>query len=452
MQERTRIYPIPAQFEGRCCIQYTDPLTGRVLEEIKGQNHVFEAQLNGLAALNSTALEADLLLTTGGYLPTDDDIPFIPGQPIGYGRVDASGEGLYRGAYRTADSYYNKKTLSKITNKYVYDFLQTQALGGPVNWVGLTGYLGNGIGTSALQVPHRYSDRRSSNSIQDCETREIISVEVNGSSNVLYPRIYINEWQEQSAERTVDLSPHTGTFFASNTACIAAELGGSDYIVAMYARKLSSESLHWYVYQFNSDFSSLKGFWEIPESAISGYRTGLAGYFTGGKVYFYVTAASGNSYEDYGLQILDLNGLTATYKDGEYYWDGQVDYDIIRPNEALICRFQSSIWYPAVTSSNGGVFSTDLRSSSFLSLGIFVDPDGGAMLCVPPSSINRYSYYYALFRSAIPALGGQWGRNIYNGSGVTTPFAYTRYKVPSSAPTRPEGSGMTVIYELDITI
>ncbi len=35
MQERTSIRPIPAQFEGRCCIQYTDPLTGRVLEEIK---------------------------------------------------------------------------------------------------------------------------------------------------------------------------------------------------------------------------------------------------------------------------------------------------------------------------------------------------------------------------------------------------------------------------------
>ncbi|MDO5765118.1 MAG: hypothetical protein Q4P84_05410, partial [Elusimicrobiales bacterium] len=191
----------------------------------------------------------------------------------------------------------------------------------------------------------------------------------------------------------------------------------------------------------------------IPNASISGgYKNGCAGYFSGGKVYFYSTGSSANKYKDHSLQVLDLTSLTAAYVSNGLYWDGQVDYDIIHPDSSMICKYLSSIWYPVYMESNSGVFSTVLNADSFLSLGLFVEPVGGQMLCVPPSACNTNNYLYTLFRSAIPALNGQWGRNWYADSTVTTPFAYTRYQVPADAPVRPEGSGMTVTYELDISI
>lgn len=455
MQERTRIRPIPAQFEGRCCIQYTDPLTGRVLEEIKGKNHVFETQLSGLAELNTTALKADLLLTTGGYLPTDSDIPFIPGQPIGYGRVDTSGEGLYRGAYRAADSYYNKKTLSKITNKYVYDFLQTQALGGPVNWVGLTAHMGQGAGTSALQVPNLYNTYSSYPRIMDCESGELISIlSYSSGSNIYSIRACIDNPLISSARRDVDLSRFVGTYYAIYAACIAINLESSDFYVSIYARKTSSVNKYdWYVFQFDSDFSELKASWTIPSSSVTGNNYfGGAGVVRDGKIHFFKTVnSSNNKYLDYADLILDLNALTAV-STASKFWDGQVSYNIIFINSSLLLKYKSSAWYSiAVNYNDNGVFATHFNANCFLKTGLFFGSEG-IMLCIPPCIASRDQDYSFILRSRIPSLNGQWGLRYYTNTSVSVPFAYTRYQVPSDAPVRPEGSGMTVTYELDISI
>lgn len=455
MQEYTRIHPIPAQFEGRCCIQYTDPLTGKVLEEIKSKNHVFESQLSGITELNTTALKADLLLTTGGYLPTDSDIPFIPGQPIGYGRVDASGEGLYRGAYRAADSYYNKKTLSKITNKYVYDFLQTQALGGPVNWVGLTAHMGQGAGTSVLQAPNLYNANSRASRIMDCESGDLVSIlSYSSGSNIYSIRACIDNPLVSSTRRDVDLSRFVGTYYLILHVCIAINLGSSDFYVSICAQKTSSvNKYNWYVFQFDSTFSELKASWTIPSGSVTGnsYFSG-AGVVQGGKIHFFTTVdSSNNKYLDYADQILDLDALTAV-STASKFWDGQVSYNIIFINSNLLMKYKSSAWYSIfVNYRDNGVFATYFNANAFLKTGMFFSPEGN-MLCIPPSITSKDQDSIFIIRSRIPSLKGQWGKRYYTDTSISVNFAYTRYQVPSDAPVRPDGSGMTVTYELDISI
>ena len=68
---------------GKVTIQYTDAVTGRVKEEIRGENHVFTPQFTATTGFQNTAMKADLLLCQGGSVPDDGTMPFIPGEPIG---------------------------------------------------------------------------------------------------------------------------------------------------------------------------------------------------------------------------------------------------------------------------------------------------------------------------------------------------------------------------------
>ena len=86
---------------GHCRIDYTDPLTGKVLERVEGDNHVFVDQF--VNNFQNTALRSTLLLTDGKS-DLDTDFPWIPGNPIGYGNIDSSATGIYLGSYRSVDS------------------------------------------------------------------------------------------------------------------------------------------------------------------------------------------------------------------------------------------------------------------------------------------------------------------------------------------------------------
>lgn len=445
--ERAKIEPVKAWLEGRCRIQYTDPLNGRVLEEIRGKNHVFEAQLSGLAALNTTALTADLVLTTGGFLPTDSDIPFLPGQPIGWGRVNSETQGAYRGQYRGADSYYNKKTTSKITNKYVYDFLPTQALGGPVNWVGLTAQFGQGAGTGALQLPKQYSSSLGTPCIVDCEDGVSFNLSYDGSNDSYYAKITRTDMIAQSKNETIDLSQLIGTFYRIYTYDIAAEAGGTDIFVAIRGMKTSSASTHWYIYRFDRDFTQTIAQYEIQGGNYNG--NSLAGFFAGGKLYFYTVTDSGHQYQGYNLFALDLEALTSTYIHGSF--PDQVEHNIFYPNN-IVCRYGDAVWHTTYYWSGSDPSSNRLVNGSFVYESLLYDTQKGLMLCWPPNEVYESENRYMVMKNPLAGMEGQWIRLGYNGSLPDTPFAYTRYQVPEGTPARPEGSGMTVTYELDITL
>ena len=92
-------------------------------------------------------------------------------------------------------------------------------------------------------------------------------------------------------------------------------------------------------------------------------------------------------------------------------------------------------------------------SGSFLYEGLFYDAEKQTVIpCVTPGFSERYPDSYTIVKNPISVMNGQWGRAYYGSTELEIVFAYTRYQVPDGVPARPEGSGMTVTYELDITI
>ena len=59
MNDLTALPRREARGRGKVSIQYTDALTGRVLEEIRGENHVFTPQLTGTTGFQTTAMQVN---------------------------------------------------------------------------------------------------------------------------------------------------------------------------------------------------------------------------------------------------------------------------------------------------------------------------------------------------------------------------------------------------------
>ena len=134
-QVQSILQKYPFEAKGHCRVDYTDPLTGKVLERIEGDNHVFIDQF--MAIFQTTCLNSTLLLTDGEQ-ELDTDLPYLPGKPIGYGNPGTSATGIFQGSYRGADSFYNVIGRDQVTSMYIYDFLSTQ-IPDTIRYVGLTG-------------------------------------------------------------------------------------------------------------------------------------------------------------------------------------------------------------------------------------------------------------------------------------------------------------------------
>jgi hypothetical protein len=136
---------IGAELHGHCRVDYTDPITGKVLERVEGDNHVFMDQFMA-QDFQGQALSAALLITNGEQ-SLDTDLPYLPGTPIGYSTPSSEATGIYQGSFRSVDSYRNRITQQGITNLYVYDFLTTQ-IPDIIRYVGLTAAGQTGVNTT----------------------------------------------------------------------------------------------------------------------------------------------------------------------------------------------------------------------------------------------------------------------------------------------------------------
>lgn len=126
MKETTR-FDAGFQAEGRVCVQYTDT-TGRVREEIRGKNHVYVDQMMTTNWINDIMVNVPLVLTNSRR-PVDTTFPYVPGEIIGYGVPGSSGTDAYFGSFRGNESYRALRTRTSCSSKFIYDFSPTQALG-----------------------------------------------------------------------------------------------------------------------------------------------------------------------------------------------------------------------------------------------------------------------------------------------------------------------------------
>ena len=148
MFDLSKLRGAPLKAKGHVRIDYKDPITGKVLERIEGDNHVFVNQF--FATSFQTQNLAATLLLTDGQAALDTDLPWIPGKPIGYAEPNSAASGLFHGAYRASDSYINRITQNGVESLYVYDFLTSQ-IPDPIRYVGLTGAYRVGHGTTPFQ-------------------------------------------------------------------------------------------------------------------------------------------------------------------------------------------------------------------------------------------------------------------------------------------------------------
>lgn len=120
---------------GKVRLDFTDLITGKVIDRVEGKNMVFTDALFSNGWIN--AVSSAFLVLTDNADPIDPDMPFVLGEIIGYGIPSSDGLGLYRGAYNPANQKLAEATLEKISWKFQYDFTAPQAIG-TIRTIGLT--------------------------------------------------------------------------------------------------------------------------------------------------------------------------------------------------------------------------------------------------------------------------------------------------------------------------
>lgn len=439
MTDKLILPDIAFQAAGKCTLQYTDPITGKVLMEVGGKNHVFIKQFVGTQDFQETALKADLLLCQGGSSP-GDDIPVIPGDPIGYGRVGADGTGLFRGTWRTADSYYNKRSLAKVSNKYVYDFLNTQALG-RVDWIGLTGGIDTSYGRSytAWLPPHQMDWPTSYNKVYNCETGDYYYTYTSG--NYLYLK-YGNTFTDTS-ERSRSLYATLGTFYSGyHKVCLDA-VNNRVYVLVYYKTSSSGSYLSKLILM-TENLSGVESVTDIASGGTYIQYGSAGGAYNGKLVWLYM-----RTYSLYRAYVMDLSTMTVTSVSRSapggknyLYWD-----------EYTCHVYKNFIWHQPRPYNSNELTYHNYGDNYFLLAAPLHDMDTGELVCTLPPGVPRddddFEYYRAGL-APISTFAGQWVSYMYNGGRPEVHSAYTRYRVPTDTPDRPEGTGMTVTYELEI--
>lgn len=442
MKDKLILPDIAFNATGKCTLQYTDPDTGKVMFETSGNNHVFIKQFTGTQSFQTTALRADLLLCQGGVDP-GDDIPVIPGDPIGYGRVNTDGTGLFRGTYRTADSYYNKRSLAKVSNKYVYDFLQNQALG-RVDWIGLTSALNYSTNTGAVSAawepPHYMNFPHNTNlKAYNCETGDYYYTKVSSSRLYLY---YGNTFTD-TAERSVNLYSTVGNWYSgTHKVCLDASKNRV-YVLMTYKQSSSGSTLN-KVLLMTEDLSGVESSADVVSGgSYIGYGA-AGGAYNGKLVWLYM-----QTYSNYRAYVLDLETMKITSVSNVA--PGGKNY--LKWEEYNCYVYKKFIWYQAYPDGST-LITNDFGDNYFMYGSPLHDMETGELCATVPPGVymeGTTTYRWRCGLAPYQAYAGQWVC-YYNDNSQWPRIhtAYTKYHVPEETPDRPEGMGMTVTYELEI--
>ena len=444
MNEKTILAAGPCEARGRVTLRYTDPLTGRVLEEVKGHNSVFTAQLQGTKGFQSTAMKADLLLCRGGTRPAKEGMPFIPGDPIGYGRPGLAGAGLYRGAYRAADSWLDRRTKNGVSSKYVYDFLPTQALG-RVDFVGLTAALGAGASVPAYEP--LALGFTASNRVYDCENHRYFRLGLVSGDTGYRVTLYHKTCFEDAEETVVDLCGtagiqelRTSTSYPRNLRVFWDREEQAVYGL-LRGTFVGSTATIYQVFKVTLQ-GELLGRWSITIGNEYATTAAYPGAARDGKLYWMIPAADYRSYTRYVCNAEEgvITAVEVAVQDGSP--------NLLRWDSGTAYLWGDCFWYPRRDTQD----PDDDDLTGFLYGSPLFDLGSGAVHgLVPPGPLEETPLQFHVGPSPIAAFGGQWIKTAYDDSALSMPFAYTCYAVPADTPQRPEGSAMTVTYELDVT-
>lgn len=394
----------PFGAEGRVCVEYTDPVTGRIKEQIRGNNHVFTDALFGMKHWDNALLNIPLFLSNNTDA-VDETFPLMKGDMIGYGVPGEAASGTYKGSWNSAAGYRRQMTASGVSSKFVYDFSPSQVTE-EVKKIGLTwqytGYTappvykpvypahldtGYSDNTRLLFDGYMYTVASGVVTKTDILTGNVISYNISGIVGTSGGAIGIN--------------PHDGT---------------------CYVKVYSSTAANRKLYKFSdSTFSALSATYTISAFASS---------------YNYVFGVYGNYLYDV------FAGRSIDFVNDTDFMSFSITSDPVAQNFGLsssVSRYNMSVidkyMFSSSSSSNYATFIFDLEKGWQTGCAV-----------VPKTGVNfRISRH-----PAIPADKAFYHVALHSSQDSCINPAIAIYRLPPDAPERPAGYGMTVTYELEI--
>ena len=237
----------PLQAEGRCTIELTDPITGKVKERVGGKNMVFPETL----MVNRWWESINSVYTVLGDddTPSSLDFPFMRGQTIGYGQPSQEGSGLYRGSYNASNQILCRQGEGKLSWKFQYDFTAPQAIG-TIKAVSLT----NQFAANSYEVnfyaqnsggPYYYRDGKYGYSVTSAGMITITNL-YNGISTT----IDISEFLQSNQARHIAIDKASGKGYIT-------ERVASNILIHEFSDNTFSEKINSYTISSTFDDQSL---------------------------------------------------------------------------------------------------------------------------------------------------------------------------------------------------
>lgn len=475
---------------GHCRVDYTDPITGKVLERIEGDNHVFVDQFLS-TNFQSNNLSGSLLLTNSD-LTLDTSLPWIPGRPIGYGSINSSATGIYQGSYRSTDSYTNSIAQTGVTSMYVYDFLTTQ-IPDTINYVGLTSACYSSVPSTIFTYKWPRND---CSGIYDIERKRLFYnftcslSSTAGGDGSLYFYSLDNESGETAVQHDVfELCDSPDLY---NSATYGYNYGadakwGYDYenqyvclmLTRYYLTREYINSAYYYtwnftddIWVFNKDVTEVVNHYQYKWSNEVGTSAGSWQYAYDDAKQFWTGSYFPVYFRLYGDKAIAFSSSPPTYGGTVYtYIYYKYIYDI-GTGETTYTSFDTgdSETHPLIGATTilycyeGYMFGQSVYTSTsarpaqygFTSTIMGVNPvydiynDCVYSYC-PICATSNYTSYRLIEKGQTSVYASTW--NMKQDSTQSTalmPFALTAYKLPSDAPVRPDGSAVTIAYGLTI--
>jgi len=399
----------PIDVIGKVEISYTDPVTGRIREQIKGENHAFKEVFQGgnwYALLNNTT-DIHMCLMDDDTPPVDT-FPYLRGGVIGWGMSGASVSGN-RGMYNAGESFNAQQTVTGLRWKWVYDFIGTQAVD-PVKSVGLTAQYGR-----AYNPPIRRINYITNNLNYVYASPGQWGYRCTNSVVGRYNPI------TNTVETVVTLTSVLESISNVTNQCLFYEIDTGDWLLYCYNSTIASRR----VYRFSSDFTTLRNTYAANDLALNGVFVGAA---YNGNIFHSTTAGTLTRY------TVATNTLTASF----LTFPAQQILSFVANTSArtgCLVKPNGIVYYhsnlnsvgtlnPIIDIINGEFVSCFGNGDSSDSAGHFIEHPFEPLRTVMVSSVNQTQFQY---RTAL-----------------------TCFIVPPNQPVRPSGDGMRVAYTLDV--
>lgn len=401
----------PFGAEGRVCINYTDPITHKVNEQIKGKNHVFaDAWFQHPAWWDM--LGSVRLVMTDSTREIDENFPYLLGNPVGYGSIGALGSGTYKGAWNTTYSFLQSVSASGVSSKLAFDFTPLQ-VPSPVKSIGLTEQYDNARRTFFV--------RKSNVNWNNYGTPSTAGASDGTYFYSIASGVVMKRHLKSRIATTIDISSIVGT--------VNLKIGCNQSNGRLYVRK------------FDGTTPGNRSMYEFSDGTFGNLLNIYSTSNDNRSENFYVYGNSAYAIVSYNTIVKsDFVSNTAPV--------------VFTVNTADILDIGGYTYFSSVGCS-GKYLAHATSDTRYGQSGIIFDMSTDE-LAGRLGYWGSYKWYNGYGGS--PLVGSEFGAlveypmDVYNGTNnfPCAAIAIAAYKLPVDAPDRPPGYGMTVTYEVEV--